>query len=83
MTTTRPERPARKRPARNGAANPARSGNGRAAGNGSAPARGTGNRAPIAPPRDFALPETATPALPAVAAFDDLDMPAALLKTLT
>ncbi|MER5630712.1 DEAD/DEAH box helicase [Streptomyces nitrosporeus] len=31
---------------------------------------------------DFALPETVTPALPAVEAFADLDMPAALLKTL-
>ncbi|GAA2510450.1 DEAD/DEAH box helicase [Streptomyces gobitricini] len=83
MTTTRPERPARKRPARTGNANPARSGNGRTAGNGNAPARATGSRAPIAAPRDFALPETATPALPPVEAFDDLDMPAALLKTLT
>ncbi|OKK08425.1 DEAD/DEAH box helicase [Streptomyces sp. CB03234] len=83
MTTTRPERPARKRPARTGNANPARSGNGKAAGNGKAPARGAGNRAPIAPPREFTLPETATPALPPVAGFDDLDMPAALLKTLT
>ncbi|MFF8828937.1 DEAD/DEAH box helicase [Streptomyces sp. NPDC015131] len=69
MTTTRPERPARKRPAR--------------AGGGKAPARGAGNRAPVAPPRDFTPPETATPALPPVAAFADLDMPAALLKTLT
>ncbi|GGU20409.1 DEAD/DEAH box helicase [Streptomyces lavendofoliae] len=77
MTTTRPERPARKRPARTGSASAARSGNG------NAPARGASSRAPLAPPRDFALPETATPALPPVAAFDDLDMPAALLKTLT
>ncbi|QGV81147.1 DEAD/DEAH box helicase [Streptomyces ficellus] len=84
MTTTRPERPARKRPARTGNANSARSANGgRTAGNGKAPARGAGNRAPVAPPREFTLPETATPALPPVAAFDDLDMPAALLKTLT
>ncbi|MGI5483311.1 DEAD/DEAH box helicase [Streptomyces lavendofoliae] len=77
MTTTRPERPARKRPARTGNASAARSGNG------NAPARGASSRAPLAPPRDFALPETATPALPPVAAFVDLDMPAALLKTLT
>ncbi|MER7107277.1 DEAD/DEAH box helicase [Streptomyces sp. NPDC000229] len=87
MTTTRPERPARKRPAKAGNVNAARSGNGsgsgRTAGNGKAPARSTGNRAPLAPPREFTLPETATPALPPVAAFDDLDMPAALLKTLT
>ncbi|MFF8292166.1 DEAD/DEAH box helicase [Streptomyces sp. NPDC016309] len=77
MTTTRPERPARKRPARSANVNAARSGNGKA------PARGAGNRAPVAPPREFTLPETATPALPPAAAFDDLDMPAALLKTLT
>ncbi|MFF3093733.1 DEAD/DEAH box helicase [Streptomyces cyaneofuscatus] len=36
-----------------------------------------------APPQgEFALPEMVTPALPAVEAFADLDMPAALLKTL-
>ncbi|MFJ5548347.1 DEAD/DEAH box helicase [Streptomyces sp. NPDC093225] len=33
-------------------------------------------------PQDFALPETLTPALPPVAAFEDLDLPEALLKTL-
>ncbi|WP_063779663.1 DEAD/DEAH box helicase, partial [Streptomyces sp. AcH 505] len=43
-----------------------------------APAR----RAP-ARPQEFTLPETLTPALPAVQAFDELDMPAGLLKTLT
>lgn len=31
---------------------------------------------------EFALPQTVTPALPAVESFDALDMPAALLKTL-
>ncbi|MEU0083825.1 DEAD/DEAH box helicase [Streptomyces sp. NPDC006274] len=36
----------------------------------------------VAAPQEFTLPETVTPALPAVAAFDELDMPAALLKTL-
>ncbi|MFF9838525.1 DEAD/DEAH box helicase [Streptomyces sp. NPDC013740] len=36
-----------------------------------------------APPREFRLPESTTPALPPVADFADLDMPAALLKTLT
>ncbi|MEU6421533.1 DEAD/DEAH box helicase [Streptomyces spiralis] len=36
-----------------------------------------------ASPREFRLPENTTPALPAVADFADLDMPAALLKTLT
>ncbi|PWG10434.1 DEAD/DEAH box helicase [Streptomyces sp. V2] len=33
-------------------------------------------------PREFRLPESTTPALPPVADFADLDMPAALLKTL-
>ena len=33
-------------------------------------------------PADFALPETLTPALPAVEGFEDLDLPEALLKTL-
>ncbi|EFG65434.1 DEAD/DEAH box helicase, partial [Streptomyces sp. SPB074] len=47
--------------------------------------RGTGSRGgarPGAGPRDFAAPEPRTPALPPVAAFEDLDMPEALLKTL-
>ncbi|GAA2988971.1 DEAD/DEAH box helicase [Streptomyces fulvorobeus] len=48
-------------------------------GAGKAPAR---RRAP-APQGEFALPESMTPALPAVEAFAELDMPAALLKTLT
>ncbi|MFG2921198.1 DEAD/DEAH box helicase [Streptomyces sp. NPDC048305] len=48
-------------------------------GSGRAPAR----RRPVpAQGGEFALPETLTPALPAVDAFADLDMPAALLKTL-
>ncbi|MER7621395.1 DEAD/DEAH box helicase [Streptomyces sp. NPDC126503] len=34
------------------------------------------------PPREFTPPETVTPALPPVASFEDLDMPAALVKTL-
>ncbi|BCL28095.1 DEAD/DEAH box helicase [Streptomyces aurantiacus] len=34
-------------------------------------------------PREFTLPQTLTPALPAVESFDALDMPAALTKTLT
>ncbi|MFG2144673.1 DEAD/DEAH box helicase [Streptomyces sp. NPDC048696] len=42
------------------------------------PARGR----TVQPQGEFTLPETVTPALPAVAAFADLDMPAALLKTL-
>ncbi|MFF9847357.1 DEAD/DEAH box helicase [Streptomyces litmocidini] len=35
------------------------------------------------PPQEFTPPETVTPALPPVASFEDLDMPAALLRTLT
>jgi superfamily II DNA/RNA helicase len=35
------------------------------------------------PPREFRLPESTTPALPAVEDFAALDMPAGLLKTLT
>ncbi|WP_344440844.1 DEAD/DEAH box helicase [Streptomyces kunmingensis] len=34
------------------------------------------------PPREFTMPENTTPALPPVETFDELDMPAALLKTL-
>ncbi|WP_328909606.1 DEAD/DEAH box helicase [Streptomyces sp. NBC_00234] len=48
-------------------------------GAGKAPAR----RRATPPQGEFALPETMTPALPAVEAFAELDMPAALLKTLT
>ncbi|MFC9432002.1 DEAD/DEAH box helicase [Streptomyces sp. NPDC056987] len=40
-------------------------------------------RRPAPRPQEFTLPETLTPALPAVEAFDELDMPAGLLKTLT
>lgn len=42
---------------------------------------GRGGR-PTAPGGEFALPVTITPALPPVAAFDDLDMPERLLTTL-
>ncbi|MCL7378734.1 DEAD/DEAH box helicase [Streptomyces sp. 35G-GA-8] len=74
---TRSERPAR-------AARPAgkRPVNSRA----KAPAKGLARQAarrPAARPQEFTLPETLTPALPAVEAFDELDMPAGLLKTLT
>ncbi|MFC9245382.1 DEAD/DEAH box helicase [Streptomyces sp. NPDC057136] len=56
-----------------------------------APAKASGRGAGKAPARrratppqgEFALPESMTPALPAVEAFAELDMPAALLKTLT
>jgi superfamily II DNA/RNA helicase len=40
-------------------------------------------RRPAAPQGEFALPKTITPALPAVEAFADLDMPAPLLAALT
>ncbi|MGA4538921.1 DEAD/DEAH box helicase [Uniformispora flossi] len=47
------------------------------------PNRSGGNgRRPSAPRSEFALPETVTPALPAVAAFADLAMPAPLLTAL-
>jgi superfamily II DNA/RNA helicase len=39
-------------------------------------------RRPAAAQGEFVLPETVTPALPAVASFDDLDMPAQLLTAL-
>ncbi len=74
---TRSERPAAAtprsaRPARNRSAQPAR---------GKAPAKGPARRAtPVQ--GEFAMPETITPALPPVENFADLDMPAALLKTL-
>ncbi|MFJ1789449.1 DEAD/DEAH box helicase [Streptomyces anulatus] len=51
----------------------------RAQGGSKPPAR----RRATPPQGEFALPETVTPALPAVDAFADLDMPAGLLKTLT
>ncbi|MEU1128009.1 DEAD/DEAH box helicase, partial [Streptomyces sp. NPDC005899] len=74
----RQDRPTRNRPARGRATDRAQATNPRGAGR--APAR----RKP-APQQggEFALPETMTPALPGVEAFADLDMPAALLKTLT
>ncbi|MGW5468238.1 DEAD/DEAH box helicase [Streptomyces chartreusis] len=46
--------------------------------------RASSSPAPSAsPPREFRLPESTTPALPAVEDFAALDMPAGLLKTLT
>lgn len=65
----RPARPTRKRPVNSRAQGPAK-------GSGKAPAR------KVAAPQEFTLPESTTPALPVVEAFDELDMPAALLKTL-
>ncbi|MFI6943290.1 DEAD/DEAH box helicase [Streptomyces sp. NPDC050418] len=56
--------------------------------NGNRNAGGNGNRNAgrgrkrSTPPAEFALPETVTPALPSVESFQDLDLPAALQKTL-
>ncbi|MCT9003712.1 DEAD/DEAH box helicase [Streptomyces rhizosphaerihabitans] len=74
---TRSERPVRKRPENARAAQTGGSAKsaGRGAGRGGAPRK-------VAPPQEFSLPETVTPALPAVESFDALDMPAALTKTL-
>ncbi|MEU1039069.1 DEAD/DEAH box helicase [Streptomyces sp. NPDC005907] len=47
--------------------------------------RGAGKGGPVrkaVAPQEFSLPESVTPALPAVESFDALDMPAALTKTL-
>ncbi|MEQ4609032.1 DEAD/DEAH box helicase [Streptomyces cavourensis] len=72
----RQDRAPRSRPARGqGGQGSARGGANRA----KAPAR---RKPAAAPPAEFTLPETVTPALPSVDAFADLDMPAALLKTL-
>ncbi|MCZ0990890.1 DEAD/DEAH box helicase [Streptomyces diastatochromogenes] len=45
--------------------------------------RASSPQASASSPREFRLPENTTPALPAVEDFAGLDMPAALLKTLT
>ncbi|MFF8537052.1 DEAD/DEAH box helicase [Streptomyces sp. NPDC015532] len=73
---TRSERPVRKRPANARAA--------QTGGSARSASRGTGRPGArkVAPPQEFSLPETITPALPAVDSFDALDMPAALTKTL-
>ncbi|MCX5208793.1 DEAD/DEAH box helicase [Kitasatospora sp. NBC_00240] len=44
---------------------------------------GRGGRQGSAPQGEFAMPVSTTPALPAVESFDELDMPKALLSTLT
>ncbi|GAQ53855.1 DEAD/DEAH box helicase [Streptomyces acidiscabies] len=51
----------------------------------SSPSPSGSSRSSAAPsaPREFRLPKSTTPALPPVADFADLDMPAGLLKTLT
>ncbi|MFJ4919191.1 DEAD/DEAH box helicase [Streptomyces sp. NPDC088725] len=74
---TRPER--QDRAVRSAGKRPVNSrSNGSSRGSAKAPARRSAAR-----PQEFTLPETITPALPAVEAFDELDMPAGLLKTLT
>ncbi|MGW0389563.1 DEAD/DEAH box helicase [Streptomyces sp. NPDC003042] len=48
------------------------------------PKAGAGRQksAPVARPQEFTMPEPIAPALPPVEAFEDMDMPEALLKTL-
>ncbi|MFC8227446.1 DEAD/DEAH box helicase, partial [Streptomyces sp. NPDC057287] len=72
----RQDRPTRNRPIRGRGTDRAQA---TTRGSGKAPAR---RRPAPAQGGEFALPETLTPALPAVDAFAELDMPAALLKTL-
>ncbi|MER5554418.1 DEAD/DEAH box helicase [Streptomyces sp. NPDC002793] len=72
----RQDRPTRSRPIKGRGTDRAQT---NTRGSGKAPAR---RRSAPAQGGEFALPETLTPALPAVDAFADLDMPAALLKTL-
>ncbi|MFC9849355.1 DEAD/DEAH box helicase [Streptomyces sp. NPDC060223] len=81
---TRSERPVRKRPANARGTQPqtgAASASARNAGRGAGNKGGARKAAPT--PQEFSLPESITPALPAVESFDALDMPAALTKTLT
>ncbi|WP_413758767.1 DEAD/DEAH box helicase [Streptomyces sp. MMBL 11-3] len=81
----RPERPAGQRPANSRGSRGSRGTRGAGP---AAPANGGGRNArrkpavQSAPPREFTLPQTLTPALPSVESFDALDMPAALGKTL-
>lgn len=75
----RQDRPARNRPSRGRGTAPAKAA---AKGAGKGPGKASSRRRTVPPQGEFALPETLTPALPAVEAFAELDMPAALLKTL-
>ncbi|MFB7914971.1 DEAD/DEAH box helicase [Streptomyces sp. NPDC056061] len=75
----RQDRPARNRPSRGRGTAPAKA---TAKGSGKGPGKASSRRRATPPQGEFALPETMTPALPAVEAFAELDMPAALLKTL-
>ncbi|MFI5767145.1 DEAD/DEAH box helicase [Streptomyces sp. NPDC051658] len=75
----RQDRPARNRPSRGRGTAPAKA---TAKGSGKGSGKASPRRRATPPQGEFALPETMTPALPAVEAFAELDMPAALLKTL-
>ncbi|MFH8516060.1 DEAD/DEAH box helicase [Streptomyces gelaticus] len=75
----RQDRPARNRPPRGRGTAPAKA---TAKGSGKGSGKASPRRRATPPQGEFALPETMTPALPAVEAFAELDMPAALLKTL-
>ncbi|QUW79955.1 DEAD/DEAH box helicase [Streptomyces sp. RLB1-33] len=78
---TRSERPVRKRPA-NARGGAQTGGFAKGAGRGGGRGTGKGPARKAVAPQEFSLPETITPALPAVDSFDALDMPAALTKTL-
>ncbi|MFB8089383.1 DEAD/DEAH box helicase, partial [Streptomyces sp. NPDC055992] len=75
----RQDRPARNRPSRGRGTAQAKA---TAQGSGKGSGKASPRRRATPPQGEFALPETITPALPAVEAFAELDMPAALLKTL-
>ncbi|MFF9071324.1 DEAD/DEAH box helicase [Streptomyces sp. NPDC014735] len=75
----RQDRPARNRPSRGRGTAPAKAA---AKGAGKGSGKASSRRRAVPPQGEFALPETLTPALPAVEAFAELDMPAALLKSL-
>ncbi|MFB7556569.1 DEAD/DEAH box helicase [Streptomyces brevispora] len=75
----RQDRPAHNRPSRGRGTAQAKA---TAQGSGKGSGKASPRRRATPPQGEFALPETMTPALPAVEAFAELDMPAALLKTL-
>ncbi|MGC5362566.1 DEAD/DEAH box helicase [Streptomyces sp. DT24] len=75
----RQDRPVRSRPPRGRTTDQAKA---TAKGSGKGTGKASPRRKATPPQGEFALPETTTPALPAVEAFAELDMPAALLKTL-
>ncbi|MFI6643718.1 DEAD/DEAH box helicase [Streptomyces sp. NPDC050504] len=74
----RQDRPVRNRPPRGRGTAPGKTRTGAGSGAGKA----TGRRKAAPPQGDFTLPESITPALPAVESFAELDMDEALLKTL-